>query len=272
MTEGLRGRRVLVVGASSGIGQAFAIRAVQAGAHVAMAARRADALAATIAEAGGGTAIVADLRQPDDCRRIAEETSASIGQPELVIVAAGAAALNWVNEATAADWALAFETNVIGVNLVLAALRPHLAPGAIVAALSSESVGHPHAGLVPYGSSKAALEESLRGWRVEHPDIRFACVAVGATVPTDFGNAFDPVKLGQALETWARHGLARAELMHTDHVAEVLIGTFAVALTYPDVGIEHLTLRSPAAIVDDSASMSNAAAANGLTLGTTVEV
>ena len=101
-----------------------------------MVARRSDALAATITEAGGGTAIVADLRNPDDCRRIADEALASIGAPELVLVAAGASTLGWVHETSAADWAVAFETNVIGVNLVFAALCPHLAPGAILAGAS----------------------------------------------------------------------------------------------------------------------------------------
>jgi len=242
----LAGRRILIVGASSGIGQALAVRAVQQGAQVAVVARRVDKLAETIALAGGGVPIAADLRQDGDTERIAVETMASIGSPDLVFVSAGSASLRWVHESTAADWARAFETNVIGVNLLFAAMRPHLRAGAIVAACSSESVGRPRAGLVPYGSSKAALEESLRGWRTEHPDLRFTCVSVGATMPTGFADDWDMGMVAEVLDTWAAHGLAQAELMHADDVADMLAGSFAMALDLPGVGLEQLTLRSPA--------------------------
>jgi NAD(P)-dependent dehydrogenase (short-subunit alcohol dehydrogenase family) len=242
----LEGRRVLIVGASSGIGRALAVRAVQDGAEVAMVARTAEKLAETVALAGGGVAIAADLRADGDCDRIAAETVAAIGSPELVFVSAGSSALQWVHQTTRADWARAFETNVIGVNLLFGALRPHLRAGSIVAACSSESVGRPRAAMVPYSSSKAALEESLRGWRVEHPDLRFTCVSMGATMPTGFADTWDMDLLMQALDTWASHGLAQAEMMEADDVAEMLAATFALALALPGIGLEQLTLRSPA--------------------------
>jgi NAD(P)-dependent dehydrogenase (short-subunit alcohol dehydrogenase family) len=236
---------MLIVGASSGIGQALAVRAASEGARLALVARRADKLDETIAAAGSGTPIVADLRRHDDCGRIAAEVVAAIGAPELVFVSAGSSSLNWVHETGPEDWARAFETNVIGINLLFAALRPHLQPGAIVAACSSESVGAPRAGLVPYTASKAALEESLRGWRNEHPDLRFARVGLGATMPTGFADGWDPERLLTALQRWSADGLGQAEMMHVDDVADVLAATFAAALARPGVGIEDIMLRSP---------------------------
>lgn len=262
-TPTLAGRTVLVVGASAGLGRAVAIRAAQAGARVALAARRAEELATAVEEAGGGTPIVADLRRPGDCARLGDEAARALGAIDLAFIAAGAASLCWLEDATERDWAVAFETNVIGVNLVIQSLLPALAPGAIVAACSSESVGRPHAGLVAYGASKAALEESLRGWRTEHPGIRFGCVSVGATVPTEFGSSWDPEQLGRAMDAWARHGLARSELMRTDEVAEVLVTTFGVAAAHPGVGVEQLTVRSPADTVDSARALRDAAAAGG---------
>jgi NAD(P)-dependent dehydrogenase (short-subunit alcohol dehydrogenase family) len=260
-TTTLGGRRVLVVGASAGIGRAFAARAVADGAQVALAARRASVLSEAVAEAGGGTPLVADLRTPDDCARLGEEAARALGEIDLVFVAAGASLLAWLEDATSDEWATAFETNVIGVNLAIRSLLPALAPGAIVAACSSESVGRPYAALVPYAASKAALEETLRGWRVEHPGVRFSCVQVGATQPTDFGTSWDIGQLTRAMNEWARHGIAQTDLMQTDHVVDVLATTFGVALAYPGVGVEHLTVRSPAAVVADAGALHDAAAA-----------
>jgi NADP-dependent 3-hydroxy acid dehydrogenase YdfG len=258
-TATLGGRRVLVVGASAGIGRAFAVRAVADGAEVALVARRESALADVIAEAGGGTAIVADLRNPEDCARIGSDAAQALGAVDLVFVAAGASLLAWLQDTTPAEWATAFETNVIGVNLAVRSVLPALAPGAIVAACSSESVGRPYPALVPYAASKAALEESLRGWRAEHPEVRFSCVRVGATVPTEFGSSWDIDLLTKAMDEWTRHGIAQTEIMQTDHVVEVLATTLSVALAYPGVGVEQLNVRSPAAVVADAGVMQDAA-------------
>jgi NAD(P)-dependent dehydrogenase (short-subunit alcohol dehydrogenase family) len=245
-TASLRDRRILVVGASAGIGRAFGVRAAKAGARVALAARRAERLAEAADEAGGAATIVTDLRDAEACARLAGEAAEAVGPIDLVFVSAGASALALLDDADADAWAVALDTNVIGINLVLRSLRPVLAPDGIVAVCSSESVGRPRPGLVPYAASKAALEESMRGWRVEHPQLRFSCVTVGATVPTEFGSSWDPELLGRMMQLWAERGVADAGLMDTDDVAEVLVGTFAVALAHPGVGVEHLTVRSPA--------------------------
>jgi NAD(P)-dependent dehydrogenase (short-subunit alcohol dehydrogenase family) len=245
-TLALAGRRILVVGASAGIGRAFGVRAARAGARVALAARRADRLAEAAEDGGGAATIVTDLRSPDACARLAEEAAAALGEIDLVFVSAGASALAPLDDADADAWAVALDTNVVGVNLVVRSLRPVLAPAGIVAVCSSESVGRPRPGLVPYAASKAALEESMRGWRTEHPELRFSCVTVGATVPTEFGTSWDPELLGRMMELWAARGVADASLMDTEDVAEVIAGTFALALAHPAVGVEHLTVRSPA--------------------------
>ena len=57
----LTGQRVLVVGASSGIGRVIAQRAVAAGASVMFAARRAGKLAEAVAETGAGGRARAEL-------------------------------------------------------------------------------------------------------------------------------------------------------------------------------------------------------------------
>ena len=59
----LRGKRVLITGASRGIGESFAHAFAEAGATVALVARTKDAILALAAELGG-TAHPADLSDP----------------------------------------------------------------------------------------------------------------------------------------------------------------------------------------------------------------
>lgn len=246
MTAGvtLHGARVLVVGASAGIGAAFAVRAVAGGAAVVVAARRADRLEHTVAEAGGGHVVVADLRSEEDCRRMVADAVDVLGGLDLVMYSAGVAPLRSVADADDTDLAAVFETNVFGVQHVLRAAVPETAPGGIVAVLSSESVMRPWAGLGIYASSKSAVETLLRSWRFEHPEVRFSCVTVGATQPTEFGSEFDADALGPAYASWVRHGMVPAVFMDTGDLAQLMLDTFASALAHPGIGVEHLTLRS----------------------------
>jgi NAD(P)-dependent dehydrogenase (short-subunit alcohol dehydrogenase family) len=243
----LEGRRVLVVGASAGIGRSFAAEAVQRGASVAVAARRAERLDALVAEVGGGVAVVADVTDPEGCARLASEAVAAVGPIDLVLYAAGAAPLRRVRDMEPEDWQRVLGTNLLGLQqLVKALVAGALAPGAVVGALSSEIVGHPRHGMVGYAVSKSALDEVLRGWRLECPEVRFCTVTVGATQPTEFGDGFDAELLVPILDEWIRHGQLPSTFMDTDDLAALLSDLFATMLDHPGIGIEHLLVRSPA--------------------------
>jgi NAD(P)-dependent dehydrogenase (short-subunit alcohol dehydrogenase family) len=243
-------RHVLVVGASSGIGRAFAIHAARAGAKVVLVARRADRLGDAAMEAGGAHAVVGDVNDVDDCTRIVDSAVNTNGPIDLVFHAAGTAPLRAMAETTTAEWQSVLATNLLGVQSMISAAIPHLVTRGIVAVLSSETVSKPRVGLGAYGASKAALEHSLQSWRLEHDHVRFACLEVGATQPTEFGAAFDMSALGPAMEAWARHGLTQAEYMDTDAVADFFVTMLGAALAHPGIAVEHLTLRSPSPIVD----------------------
>ncbi len=247
----LAGRRVVVIGASSGVGRSFAAAAIADGADVVLAARRGDRLDEVIAEAGGGRAVVADVSEPEGCRRIVADAHAHLGAIDLVFYAAGSAPLQYLADTTSEQWRAVLETNVIGVQRIISGMIPHMADGAIVAVLSSETaVGRPRPGLGAYGASKAALAESLRVCRLEHPEVRFSCVALGAIQPTEFGKKFAPELLGPMLETWFRQGLMQRDSMATTDVAQLLVDVLGSALRLPGVGIEEIVLRSPSPIVE----------------------
>lgn len=249
MTDGaLAGRRVLVVGASAGIGRATAIAAVRSGATVVFAARRAEALEAAVAEAGGGIAVPGDVCAEGGAARLVEAAAGELGSIDAVLHCVGLATLRRLSDTDADTWRATLEANVVGANEVIRAVMPHLAADGVVAVISSETTRLPRLGLVPYTASKAALEATVRGWRAEHPTTRFTCVVVGATQPSEFGASFAMPELGEALESWTRHGLMQERFMHTDDVAGVLVGTLATLLSAPGVAMEDLVLRSPSAV------------------------
>ena len=190
--------------------------------------------------------MTADLADPLDCARLAQESATLLSSIDLVLFSAGVGPLKRVELQDAADWTSTFAVNVIGINLVTAALLPALAPRAIVAVISSEIVGRPRWGLASYGASKAALEESIRAWRTEHPQFRFTVIPIGTTVPTDFSSQFDQDVLHEAFEYWSRAGL-QTEMMNREDVASAIFQALVGTLASPTSGIEYLVVRPPSA-------------------------
>jgi NAD(P)-dependent dehydrogenase (short-subunit alcohol dehydrogenase family) len=221
-------------------------------------ARRADRLAELVEAAGSGPgsiqAVAGDVTRADDGARLAAEVA---GAPmEAVVYAAGVASLRRLAEMTSADWDRILTTNVVGFNQLLSALVPGgLAPAAVVAVLSSEVVGRPRHGLAGYAVSKAALEESILGWRLEQPALRFCRVRVGATQPTDFGAEFEADLLGPILEDWISHGLLPSAFMATDELAAVLAGVVGYMVAFEGITVEELLLRPSAPPLADVADL-----------------
>jgi short-subunit dehydrogenase len=179
------------------------------------------------------------VSDPGDCERIVHEAIAELGAIDLLVYAVGYSPLRAFAATTPADWEAVLRANLLGAHQVTRTAIEHMKPGAIIAALSSDSVGQPRAGLGAYATSKAALEESMR----------FSSVAVGATVPTEFGSSFDADLLTDVYQSWLRRGLVQEAFMPTDQLADVLAGIFAAMLQNPAIGIEHISLRSPSPVV-----------------------
>jgi NAD(P)-dependent dehydrogenase (short-subunit alcohol dehydrogenase family) len=245
MTGPLHSRSVVVVGASSGIGRGVAIRAVRDGAKVILAARRSEELDRATAEAGGGESAPTDLRSEESCRNLASLVGRSLPPVDLLLISAGTAALRRMRDCTPDDWTSTLETNVVGINRVIAALFEHLSPQAVVAVVSSEVVGAPRSHLGVYGASKAALEQSIAQWSEEHPWLRFTVISLGATVPTEFGHGFASEDILEAFTIWTASGRNPAGFMVTDEVCDLLVSTLGGLIAAPSVGLPRITLNSP---------------------------
>jgi len=223
----LAGRRVLVVGASSGIGRALALRAGAAGARVALAARRLHLLedaAEEIRSAGGeARAWRCDVTSEQDCSRLVTEAAAWMGGIDVVLYLSGGSPLVRVADAPASLWHEMLATNLVGAALVVAGSLEFLrAAHDPVVVVTTVSMGTPWPWLGVYGSTKAALVEWARALRNEEPFLRVLCVAVGNTA-SSFADNWDPDVAGQAFEQWVADGLLRYEVLQCDEMADSIL-------------------------------------------------
>jgi NAD(P)-dependent dehydrogenase (short-subunit alcohol dehydrogenase family) len=237
----LHGRRILLVGGSSGIGRAIGIAAAAVGASVAFAARRRDRLDAAVAEDGPpAVAVVCDVTDPDSIEDAVSATVEALGGLDSVVYATGVDPLVRIEDVDAGAWARLMATNVIGASLVIRAALPHLRPGGRVVLISATSVGRPLPGMGADATSKAALEELARAWRSEHPDVGFCTVAVGMTPDTEVMKAWDPALLAELGEGWDRRGHLFDNgpgYLASEDVAAAVVGVLAVPALLPYVSV-----------------------------------
>ena len=237
----MAGRRVLVVGASSGIGAAVARAVAARGGQVTVSARRQERLEALVAELGTGYATPGDTIVAADARRVAAEAAATMGGLDLVVYAAGYGVLQPLSGTEPDVWAGVYRANVVGANLAAAAALDHMGRDGLVAFVSSRTVEDANALFASYSATKAALDQCIRVWRAEHPDRRFMRIVMGNTAPTEFSDHMNADLLGEALEAWERQAVPGG-MMHVDDVGAALAEAFAVALDHPDIDFPELKL------------------------------
>jgi NAD(P)-dependent dehydrogenase (short-subunit alcohol dehydrogenase family) len=219
----LAGLRVLVVGASSGIGREVAAQLIDNGARVAVAARRADRLAEVV----GGRPIVCDVRDPAQCEHVVATAAADLGGLDAVVYATALSKITPLDTADIEEWRAVFETNVFGAALVTRFAIPHLtAAGSTGRAvfLSSDSSDVAFPGLGAYSASKAALGRFCQGLSDELPAISATEVVVGPTAGTDIADGFDPELFGIWATRWFEEGFVRHAMQHPSDVARVVLG------------------------------------------------
>jgi len=207
---------------------------------VVLAARRRqllDELIAASERPERGLALSLDTADPTAPGPVVDDAAAYLephGGLDTVIYAAGTAPLGAIATTTAAEWHEVLSTNLVGAAMVVAASLTHLTRPAGVAAptivlLSSHSVGDPWPGLVPYGASKAGLDQLALGLRAEVPAVRTICVAVGPTA-TSFADGWDQGRAGPYFNDWAERGYLRHEVLEPDQTAAAILA----ALDDPD--------------------------------------
>jgi NADP-dependent 3-hydroxy acid dehydrogenase YdfG len=194
MPERLDGTVALITGASSGIGEATALALAEAGASVALVARRADrltALAARIRDGGGSAlAVEADVTDETQARDAVDRTVSELGRLDTLVNNAGVMLLGPVVGAPVEEWERMLQINLSGLLYCTHAALPHLlqaagdGPRRVADLVNISSVAGrvPREGSGVYNATKhgvGAFSESLRQ-EVTRRHVRVSLVEPGA--------------------------------------------------------------------------------------------
>lgn len=212
----LKGKRVLVIGASSGLGNAIARALADEGASLVLSARRAELVEATAKRVGSDAIpMTCDVSDGEACADLVDRAVKALGGLDGFIFGAALGTLSKLANADAQMWSDIFATNVTGAAQITRAALPHLAESDGTAIyISSISATHtpPWPGLGLYMVSKAALERMVATWHVENPEVRFGTLVVGPAdsypdAPSEFGRTWDLDLAGELTPIWMQRGL-----------------------------------------------------------------
>jgi len=194
----LEGKVAIVTGGSRGIGRSIAIGLAEAGADVAIAARKPEALAEALAavEATGRRAIAVptNVRRTDECRNLVEQTAKELGRVDILVNNAGTNPFfGKIQDMDERAWDTIMNTNVKSCFLLgNFAREAMLASGDGGSIINVSSVGGFNASDVigAYSVSKAALimltQVTAKTWGRD--GIRVNAIAPGL-IKTEFARA-----------------------------------------------------------------------------------
>jgi len=216
MTGELAGRRVLVTGASSGIGAAIADAVVEAGGQVALVARSSDAIARQAARLGdAAVAAPADVADPDALAVAIREAAEQMGGLDAVICSAGIVRPGGIADSSPSDWQAMFDVNVLGVlNTVHGSLDDLLLaePSDVIVISSMSGRRRTSVALGFYAATKHAVHVLADSLREElTPDgVRVTLISPGFVDTPIFDRVADDETRAQYQQAVASQGLAPA--------------------------------------------------------------
>lgn len=195
----LVGKRILITGASRGIGKGLAEGLAAEGARLALLARQ-DGPLKKLAESLGASSYAVDLGQPEATRGLIERIENDGGPIDVLVNNAGVSYVNYFLDNSEEEIETLFQINVLApVLLCRQAIRRMLDRGCghIVNVSSLASIMSPP-GLIHYGATKAALSHYTAGLRQDLRGLPIGITLVElGSVPTeldDMSRRYGPIR------------------------------------------------------------------------------
>jgi NADP-dependent 3-hydroxy acid dehydrogenase YdfG len=231
---------VIVTGASSGIGQATALRLGGEGYRTVLAARRTDRLediAAKINDAGGtAVARAVDVTDRADVAALVDHVVAEFGSVDVFVNNAGVMPLSRLDALLVDEWDQMIDVNIRGLLNGIAATLPHFKTqgGGHFVTVASIGAHEVVATGAVYCASKYAAWAITEGLRQESdPSIRVTTISPGV-VESELADTISDPTAQEAMRTY------RAVSIPADAIAAAI--SYAVGQP-PDVDVNEIIVR-----------------------------
>ena len=244
MSGSLDGRRALITGASSGIGEATALAFAGEGAAVALGARRKDRLddLAERINGAGGTAVAleADVGEEAQARTLVQSAAAELGGLDCLVNNAGVMLLGPMEGTHTDEWRTMVDVNVLGLLYCSQEAMPLIrdAGGGDIVNLSSVAGRVASFGSAVYNFTKfgvVGFSEALRQEAL-HSKIRVTCVEPGFVETELQGHNQNPV----VVETIEKYRESIGQILKAEDIANAIL--YAVSQP-PHVSVNEMMVR-----------------------------
>ncbi|MES2910145.1 MAG: SDR family oxidoreductase [Pseudomonadota bacterium] len=221
----LKGRRIVVTGAGSGIGAAIAQLFIAEGAQVAAIDRNEDGIKAWFKQ-GTGIALKADIADEASVNEAVKKAADAMGGIDGLVNAAGVANTDLLRDVSLADWKRTIDINLTGSFLMARACLPWLekVQDSTIVNFSSGQGLQPFVRRGAYAASKAGVISLSKTLAMEWAPIRVNTICPGAVDTPMVRSGYT----AEALQTQvgARYALGRvAEPIEIARAALYLTGS-----------------------------------------------
>ncbi len=233
----------LVTGAGTGIGRAVALAFLAHGYRVALAGRRAEPLAQTLAAAGvtdrQAIAVPTDVADPASVRALFARVRESFGRLDVLFNNAGVGAPAIpVEELTFEQWKNVVDINLTGAFLctqeAIRMMKAQTPRGGRIINNGSISAHAPRPNSAPYTSTKHAITGLTKSTSLDGRKYDIACGQI------DIGNAHTEMAARMANGVPQANGeIAVEPLMDVAHVADAVLHMASLPL---DVNVQFMTI------------------------------
>ena len=205
----IKGKVILITGASSGFGMVTAKKCVEHGAKVVLAARREDRLKDLCESLGSDNAIfmATDVTRKEDLNNIVKYGIDTFNQIDSLVNNAGIMPLSFIEQGRTDEWDQMIDVNIKGVLYAIDAVYSHMMERGSGQIINISSVAGKR--LIPgsavYSGTKFAVAAISEGLRIESKGkLQVTCIFPGA-FETELGASIKDEKMLEYLTSEAKY-------------------------------------------------------------------